>query len=271
MSTAADRPRPGRTDDALIPALVLAAVALRLAWLARTGGGVSGFAADGEATRVALTLARTSWFADAFWPGSGPTAHLTPLAPLPAAAVFRLFAPEGAFASLLLLGWSLAQSLGGYLLMRRLFVRLGAPPAALRWALVSLLVLPVFAGEETIAFRYWDGAAAVCLSALALPAAFAVERGGPLAAGGAAVQAALWATTVMVSPVVALALALVWAWVALRRLPFREAARFANCPRWRELSCWSRGRCATRANSGPRSSCAATSGWNSRSATIPPR
>lgn len=71
---------------------------------------------------------------------------MTPAVPLPAAIAFRSFAPESAAASLLLLGWSLLLSLGGYLLLLRLFVRLGASAAALRWALALLLLAPVFAG-----------------------------------------------------------------------------------------------------------------------------
>lgn len=214
-------------EAALLAVLLAAGVALRLLWLAQTPSGLTGFVGGGEAARVALTLARDGVFGDAFWDGSGPTAHLMPVSPAAAALAFRLFPPANAAASMTLLGWALAQSLGGYLLLRTLFVRLGADARALRGALAVLLLLPIYAPEETVGFRYWDGAAAVCLAAANLLLALRVERSAAMSNRLAAGAALLWAITAFTSPVAGSALALVWGWVALRRLPFAAAARFA--------------------------------------------
>lgn len=216
-----------RRDAALLLILLIAGVLLRLVWLARSPSGLTGFAGGGEAARVALTLAREGRFADAFWNGSGSTAHLTPVTPGVAALVFRLFPPAGAVSSLALTTWALMLSLGGYLLLCELFARLDAEGRAVRWAMAFLLLVPLYAPEETIGFRYWDGAAAVCLSAANLLWALEVERTRALSPGSALGAAILWAAAVFTAPVAGVAAAAVWAWVALRRLPFRHAARFA--------------------------------------------
>jgi hypothetical protein len=215
-------------ETALLLCLLAAGIVLRLIWLAQTPSGLTGFAGGGEAARVALTLAREGRFADAFWDGSGPTAHLMPVSPAAAALVFRLFPPAGAAASLTMTAWALLQSLAGYLLLRALFQRLGAHSRGVRWALAFLLLVPIFAPEETIGFRYWDGALAVCLSAANLLAALAVERSGAMSVRSAVGAAILWAITAFAAPIAGFALALAWAWVVLRRLPFGQAARFAT-------------------------------------------
>lgn len=207
--------------------LLAAGIALRLLWLTRTPGGLTGFAGGGEAARVALALARTGTFGDAFAQGSGPTAHLMPVLPAIAAAVFRIAPPTSAAASLILLAWALAQTLGGILLLRLLFARMGASPGALRWATATLLLAPVFVQDEVIGFRFWDGAAAVCLGAAGLLAALSIERDGRLGLQRAAGAAALWALTVFVNPIAGFALALVLGWTAIRRLPRADAVRFA--------------------------------------------
>lgn len=214
-------------EVAFVAGMLVAGVVLRLIWLGGTPSGLTGFAGGGEAARVALTLAREGRFADAFWDGSGPTAHLMPVSPAVAALVFRFFPPASAAASAMLLAWALAQSLGGYLLLRTLFARLGADRRALRWGLGFLLLVPIFAPEETVGFRYWDSALAVCLVGANLLAATTVERRGAMPVGSAIGVAALWAIAAFASPVAGFALALVWAWVALHRLPFAQAARFA--------------------------------------------
>jgi hypothetical protein len=216
-----------RREWPLVAALVGAGILVRLAWLARTSGGITGFAGGGEAARVALTLAREGRFGDAFWPGSGPTAHLMPVAPSIAATVFRVFPPESAAASLTLLAWALAQWLAGVVLLRVLFARLGASFAARLWGSALVLLAPVYYPEETIGFRYWENGLAACIAVGSLILAFDVEQARRLPAAKAIGVAILWAATCFTHPIVGFALALVWAWVALRRLPFGEAARFA--------------------------------------------
>lgn len=222
------RRTPTIAGDAVFLIVVVAAgVALRLAWLSRTEGGIIGFAGGGEAARIALTLAREGRFADAFWPGSGPSAHVMPVSPAIAALVFRLFPPASPAAAMTLLAWALVQMLAAIGMTRLLFARLGADPRALRWATAMLLLVPVYAPDEVISFRYWEGALTVCLSAAALLTALDVERRGALSARAALGAAALWAAVMFGNPIAGAALALVWAWVALRRLPMRESMRFA--------------------------------------------
>ncbi len=73
---------PPRATTLVTLAVVFLGCALRLVWamhghLSPTGG---------ESDAIARALAEGRGFADAFGPGSGPTAHLMPLTPLPTAA-----------------------------------------------------------------------------------------------------------------------------------------------------------------------------------------
>ncbi|MFL6788142.1 MAG: hypothetical protein ACJ8FC_05730, partial [Sphingomicrobium sp.] len=69
-------------DLPLILLLLSGGLILRLFWVDRLLGGPGVFQHAGEATLIAQALADGRGFADAYFPGSGPTAHLSPAVPL---------------------------------------------------------------------------------------------------------------------------------------------------------------------------------------------
>jgi hypothetical protein len=218
--------RAASADWPLFAAALALGIAMRLFWLDKSQG-LFDFAGYGEATHVALSIARSGVVGDAYFAGQGPTAHLTPGQPLLAVMLMRIGGIDTAAGNLLLLGLALSQALLGYWLMARLFERLGAHRAGRRGAMLFLLLLPLFAPQETIDFRWWEGAFAVCLGAANLLLVAAAAQGEPvtprrmLRAGFAA------ALAFFVSPPVGFGVAAAWGVVALRRLRPRQALAFA--------------------------------------------
>jgi len=158
---------PDTASLKLMPVLV-GAIILRLLWLSgATGLFALGGTEAGEATRVAVSLAFGHGFAGAF-PGMGATAHLLPLPPMIAGALLRIFGVGTPMAALALTAWALLQTCALYLLLARLFRELAFDAVALRIAVSILCLIPVFAPEETISFRYWEGALAGCCGAISL-------------------------------------------------------------------------------------------------------
>jgi hypothetical protein len=208
--------------------LILGFVAIRLIWLVRLYGEIDGFLDGAEALQIALTIARHGMIGDAYYIGQGPTAHLLPLNPLLAGGVMWLLGPGSSAANLALLGLSLGQVLSGYLLIRLVFVRLGADPRAVRWGTALLLLVPPFVPQETIDFRYWEGASALCLVSLNMLAMIALDRRSRLRRGDLAAIPALFALTFFVLPPAGVAIGACWAIVALRRLPLASSMALAG-------------------------------------------
>ena len=206
--------------------LLLGGLALRLLLLQVRGDGLTGFYGGGEATRIALALAHTGTFADAYYEGYGPTAHLLPILPGIAGFVFWLFGPLSVPANLALLGWSLLQTFASYLLLRRLFQRLKMDATAIRWGLALLCLLPVYQPQETIDFRYWEGAAAVTLAALNLNLLLGLDERTHVGWRALLLPAALAALTFFVSPAAGLGIYACWGLFALRRLGLAKAFQF---------------------------------------------
>lgn len=202
--------------------LLIGGLAIRLVWLGHSHG-LTDFAGLGEATREALSVAHGRGFADPYFDGQGPSAHLLPVMPTIAGGVMALLGPGSVAGNLALLVWSLAQSLCAWLLLRRLFEKSGAAPATLRWGMVLLCLVPVFASHETVDFRWWEGAASLCLMCGNLLLLLELEARERLTPREIAGIAALSAATFFVSPPVGLATGACWAVFALRRLPLRQA------------------------------------------------
>lgn len=226
---------PSSRSEWRFVALVLAGgLLIRLIWLVMEHGGLAGFLTAGEAQYVALSLARTGSFADAYFEGQGPTAHLLPVSVGIAGGILWLFGPFSPAASLVLLGWSLLQTGVAYLLLYRLFQTLGAPPPATRWGLVLLCLVPPFVTQEVIDFRYWESGLAVILATAALIMLSRMNRReAPPAAGAIVALGALVALTFFVAPVAGLAAGVCAGLLALVRWPLRRAlllaAAFACC------------------------------------------
>jgi len=166
-----------RTARGGILALMLVGLCLRIGWI-MVQPADRGLA--GEARRVAVSLATNGTFADSFYDGQGPTAHLTPIAPAIAGGVFRLFGVGSPLANGVLAAWSLLQVFASFFLLILLFRRLGTPALGLLLALAALCILPIYIGNETVVFRYWDAALAVNFSLATLLVLVTLDgRGDP--------------------------------------------------------------------------------------------
>ncbi|MDG2532289.1 hypothetical protein P6144_01395 [Sphingomonas sp. HITSZ_GF] len=204
---------------------MLAGLTLRLAWLVLVRALLSPLDL-GEASQAASAMARNGTLADAFAPGSGPTAHLMPATVTLAAAVERVFGDSGA-AALLLSIWTLALLAGIWLLARVLFASAGWRPQALLGGLALLCLLPGHIVQEAADFRVWEGGLATLLVLANLWLIVTLDRRAEIAAQPLLLGAALAALTFFVSPTTGLAVDACWAWLALRRLPLRRALGFA--------------------------------------------
>jgi uncharacterized membrane protein len=202
------------------------AIVERLVWLGATGG-ILAERSVGEAARVARSIAGGGGFADAFFAGQGPTAHLLPLPPLVAGGLFTLLGIDSPAATLVLIAWSLAQSLGSFLLLALLWQRLGASRGTLVSTIALLALCPVFAAQDALDFRYWEGGLAACLGAMNLLLLERFWRTPPSTRALLGV-AGLTALTFFVSPPVGLAVDACWALFALNTLPVKRSISFAG-------------------------------------------
>ena len=200
------------------------AIILRLLLL-QAYGGLLAFHNGGEASNVALAVASGRGFADAFFPGQGPTAHLLPASPLIAAGIFAALG-KTAVVNVALCIWALAQSLVSYALLLLLFRRLGWPSSAALGAIAALCLLPVFPKEEVIFFRYWEGALAVCLAALSMLLIVRMDTTGSQNAALRWQGCALAALTFFISPPVGLGIYVAWTVALAFRASVRDAIRW---------------------------------------------
>jgi hypothetical protein len=221
--SAAESPRDEKRFLLLV---LLGGVVLRLIWLVRVNGSLTALYGSAEATNVAVALAQGRGFADAYYAGYGPTAHLLPVSPSIAGFLLWLLG-FGAVASLVLLAWSLLQSLGAYWLLRALFRRLGADPLVTRWGFVFLCLVPPFVPQETIDFRFWEGALALCLAAANLLLIVRWYDRTDLGWREMLAIAALSAVTFFTCPPAGLATDACWAFFALTRFRFTRSVQLA--------------------------------------------
>lgn len=215
-------------DLPLIGIILLGGLILRLFWVDRLVGGPGVFQQAGEATMIAQALAEGRGFADAYFPGSGPTAHLSPAVPLVPAFLLWLFGPGNAASNIALLGWSLFQVMLGYLLATRLFKIIGANRSTILLGLGLLCLVPVYVEQETIDFRWWEGASALCLGLLHLNLLLQLEDRPQVEDRTLLMIAALLSLTAFLSPAVGLAVGACWAFFALRRLNWMQWGKFVT-------------------------------------------
>lgn len=187
----------------LLPALIGAGVALRLAVIAP---GRLAFH-EAEAGAVALAFAQGRGLADAFFPGSGPTAHLLPTTPVVAGAILRLAGPQSTASALLLVAFALGQLVVSTLLSVRLFTLLGASRAAVLAAVGWSMLVPVVALLDTLSFRVWDNGLAFIAVLACLIDQVRVARGEGAGAARLLRSAALLAVAAFVNPAMGAALA----------------------------------------------------------------
>ncbi len=215
------------TDPRFVAVVLVVGIFIRCLWQIDISGGLSEFAGAGEATRVAMALAEGRGFADAFFEGAGPTAHLLPINPLLAGAIMALFGVDTPPSNVALLALSLAQVLFAYAMLVRLFDRLGADPVAVRWSLLAICLVPVFVQREVIDFRYWEGALALGLVAASFAMLANQNPAHPMTLKVEIKASLLCALTFFVSPPCGLAVVACWAIFSLRTQTLSESMKSA--------------------------------------------
>lgn len=205
-------------------ALSLIAIGLLIRLLLAWRYGLLKDSPASEAYHVAVAFARTGTIADAYFPGQGPTAHLSPVTPMIAGWIYAIFGVGTNTAGIVLLLWSLAQVALSYFLLWRLFVAIGFSRVAANAGLALLCLLPFFARSELEEFRYWEAPLTVSLVCVNLLMLFAFSRGRPLTGANLALAGLLAGFTFFVHSIAGLAIYCCWAIFALGR-SWRE--RFA--------------------------------------------
>ena len=217
------RPRKALPRKGLRLALVLAVialgVALRFLWLAqddRIAPRVT------ESQQVGVSLATTGRFADTFPPGSGPTAHLTPVMPGIIATVYRTFGVETVASEYVLAGIAIGLGALAMLLAYLIFRELGAPRFARIGALLFVALAPIQFALEASELRVWESPLALSGCLAILLAVLRLERRERIGFGVYAALALAVALLFFTSPVMGLAGAGVYGLLLLRRARFIE-------------------------------------------------
>lgn len=190
-------------------------LALRLWWVSHAGRIAP---TNSEMFFVARAFAETGQLADAYGPGSGLTAHVTPVMPLLAGAVYKLTGSGTVASESILTAISVVLVILGILAMNALAKRLGIAALPRLAAIAFVALIPLNFHLEMGAFRVWEGAAATAVISLILAAAVRMdmqaEKPGwvPMT-----IMAAVGGVTALLSPPGALAIYGVIGLLALRR------------------------------------------------------
>ena len=145
----------GRYSGIIITVAAVTGLILRIIWLSHEPTHRIPL---GEAENVAIDLATSGVFGDAFQHGQGPTAHLNPVVPGIAGLVYKILGVQSPEAAFVLTSFSLGLVFANILLLYRLFGRLQSQTIGRLAALSTLSVLPLNFGLEVVWFRFWDGA-----------------------------------------------------------------------------------------------------------------
>lgn len=209
-----------------VPVAVILALGVfeRVAWnLLRPALG-----AEGEAMNVARAVAQGRGFADAYQVDQGSTAHLLPVSPGIAGAVYYLFGTGSAGAEFVLSAWSIGLAMGVYALLYRAFGHLGVPRLARLAGLAFGCVAPTYISQEAVDFRVWEGGLATFLTALFLERLLAARNRADVQGDASARRASLLgicaATVLFVNPLLGIACLLCLAVFGLRFFAIRQIA-----------------------------------------------
>ncbi|MEH3123955.1 MAG: hypothetical protein PGN16_18635 [Sphingomonas phyllosphaerae] len=151
-------------DRTIVIVLVSLGIALRAAWSALRPQP----SAAGEALNVALAIGSGRGIADAYGTGTGPTAHFYPLTQAIGGGVYSVLGLRTLAAEFVLTTWSIALVMASFLLLIRIFGRLGTNITARLGALAFACLSPLYLGQEAVDFRLWDGGVTIILMVLLL-------------------------------------------------------------------------------------------------------
>ncbi len=163
----AERPGVFRAVAAIV---IAAGLALRIAWV--HAGRVA--ATNSEMLGVSRAFAATGHLADAYGPGTGLTAHVTPAMPLIAGTVYRLFGPTSSTSEIVLMALALGFVGLSLWAIDRAMARLGSPAIARLAALTVFVLAPLNLQMEMRDFRVWEGG--VAAAGLACVLAYVLRR-----------------------------------------------------------------------------------------------
>lgn len=183
--------------------LLICGFAWRILWLSRQSP--IEFHLLGEATNVARSLALQHSVADAFGPGTGPTAHINPVVPWIGSLVYSIAGVDSAASLWILSLLSILLCVAAALAYVAAAAIIGMP----RWSRLTFLglfaLLPLYAKIETIEFRLWEGALAGLIAALLLLLIVRTDSDGRLSTLRMAIAAVLAALLFFISPPLGLA------------------------------------------------------------------
>ncbi len=154
-----------RVQIPIIIAFCLIGIFLRVVWVVL---GDKLPPTNSEMYFVARTFAVTGQLADAYRPGSGLTAHVAPLMPLFAGAMYRLFGVETAGAEIALMVAAMGFVGLSIFAIDAAMRRLSSPAPARLAALAFVCIAPMNFSNELQAFRVWEGAVAAAAIAIIL-------------------------------------------------------------------------------------------------------
>jgi hypothetical protein len=162
MPSAAVRVLCARYERLVVLLALLSGAAWRLYWVHAPDRLQPAF--HSEARSAALAFARTVAIADAYGPGQGPTAHVTPVMAIYEGLIYRTLG-EGAAAEWVLAGGAIGLFTASAYLLYLCMKRLEVP---VEWRLAGLLtvcLLPFNAWIELRDLRYFEGLAATAIGA----------------------------------------------------------------------------------------------------------
>lgn len=181
---------------------------------------------DTELRNVAMHWARTGEIADAFRPGSGPTAHVGAVPPIIPGTIFRLFGVDSATSNIILAIISTLVIVATAYVLNRLFARLGTPAVARGIAVLVVCALPLHLEIEARSLRIYENGYAALSLALLLVAVVRLDTTARTTARDLIGLSALAAFIVALSPTTGFCAIATLGLLALRRLgwPQRIAA-----------------------------------------------
>lgn len=198
---------------AVAGALTLGA-ALRFGWVFHSGFAVR----PSEAFFEAAAFGAKGELADAYGPGTGLTAHLSPGMPLLVGTIYRWLGVGEPVAEFTLSCLSLAFIYVSFLALNVAFERLDVASAARFGAIVVLALIPLNISFEMKGFRHWEGALAAAGIAVYLARSLALDaRKEPPGWLDLGLLAGAGGILFLFSPQAALGCYGMLGWLALRR------------------------------------------------------
>lgn len=161
---------------------------------------------NSEAQSVAVALASGRGFADTWYVGQGPTAHLMPVGPSLVALTYFLFGHDGA-GEFLRISYAIIVTIGCYALAAFCCMLAGARPSLCKAAFIFLLIIPVHNFTESVRWQDWEGGLATLFGLFSLALLLASEKGHRYPAERI-LRCTLPAMTFLINPIIGLAVGL---------------------------------------------------------------